>query len=199
MKLSKNMNIYLIRHGESTSDTKNKYDGDYDDHLTENGLEDAKTIAKKLNEKNIEIVFTSPKIRSRETSKIISDALSCKTSVMDNLAEQDIYGAYLELGKNQPEEEYRRLGEILVNRDNVVEGSETYKDFKERVVKCFLDITHQSFENVAIVTHGGPIRCIFREILALGEFKKIGNGAIIELKQEGSVLSVVNMDNAILK
>ena len=193
------MNIYLIRHGESTSDTKNKYDGDYDDHLTESGLQDAKTIAKKLNRSNIEVVFTSPKIRAHETSKIISDALGCKTSVMDDLAEQDIYGAYLELGKNQPEEEYRRLGEILVNRDNVVEGSETYKDFKERVIKCFFGITHQSFENIAIVTHGGPIRCIFRDILSLGEFKKIGNGAIIELKKDSYAFSVVNMDNAILK
>ena len=193
------MNIYLIRHGESTSDTKNKYDGDYDDHLTESGLQDAKTIAKKLDGSNIDVVFTSPKIRTRETSKIISDALGCKISVMDDLAEQDIYGAYLELGKNQPEEEYRRLGEIFVNRDNVVEGSETYKHFKERVIKCFFNITNQPFENIAIVTHGGPIRCIFREILALGEFKKVGNGAIIELKKEGSILSVVNMDNAILK
>ena len=193
------MNIYLIRHGESTSDTKNKYDGDYDDHLTKNGLQDAKTIAKKLNGSNVDVVFTSPKIRACETSKIISDALGCETSTIDDLAEQDIYGAYLELGKNQPEEEYRKLGEILVNRDNVVEGSETYKNFKERVVRCFFDITHQSFENIAIVTHGGPIRCIFREILALGEFKKIGNGAIIELKKEGSVFSVVNLDNAVLK
>ena len=194
-----NMNIYIIRHGESTSDTKNKYDGDYDDHLTENGLQDAKTIAKKLNGKNIEVVFTSPKIRACETSKIISDALSCRTSVMNDLAEQDIYGAYLELSKNQPEEEYRKLGEILMNRDNVVEGSETYKHFKERVIKSFFDITNQPFENITIVTHGGPIRCIFREILSLGEFKKIGNGAIIKLKKEGSMLSVVNMDNAILK
>ncbi|MFA6273016.1 MAG: histidine phosphatase family protein [Candidatus Paceibacterota bacterium] len=193
------MNIYLIRHGESTSDIKNKYDGDYDDRLTESGLQDAKIIAKKLNGSNIEVVFTSPKIRARETSKIISEVLGCKTSIVDDLAEQDIYGAYLELGKNQPEEEYRRLGEILVNRDNVVEGSETYKNFKERVIKCFFDITHQSFENIAIVTHGGSIRCIFREILTLGEFKEIGNGAIIELKKEGSALSVVNMDHAILK
>ena len=51
------MNIYLIRHGESTSDVKNKYDGDYDDHLTESGLQDAKEIAKKLDGKNIEVIF----------------------------------------------------------------------------------------------------------------------------------------------
>ena len=192
------MNIYLVRHGESASDVKKKYDGDYDDHLTESGLQDADTIVKKLSGHDIEVVFTSPKIRARETSKIISDALYCKTFIIDDLAEQNIYGAYLELDKNQPEERYRKLGEILANQDNIVDGSETYKNFKERIIRCFSDITHQSFETIAIVTHGGPIRCIFREILGLGEFKNIGNGAIIELKKEKSILSVVNIDNAVL-
>lgn len=196
---SSNMNIYLIRHGESTSDVKEKYDGDYDDHLTENGLRDAQALAEKLSGKGIEVVFMSPKIRARETAEVISDALRCKTIVADGLAEQDIYGAFLELGKNQPEEEYRRLGEILVNRDNMVEGSETYKDFKGRIIQSFLDITEQSFETIAIVTHGGPIRCIFREMLGLGEFQSIGNGAIIQLRKEGSALSVVNLSNAVLK
>lgn len=193
------MNIYLIRHGESTSDVKEKYDGDYDDHLTENGLKDAKTLAEKLSGKGIEAIFTSPKIRARETAEVISDTLQCKIIVENSLAEQDIYGAFLELGKNQPEEEYRRLGEVLVNRDNVVEGSEVYKDFKARIIKSFSDITQQPFETIAVVTHGGPIRCIFREILALGEFQKIGNGAIIQLKKEWTVLSAVSLDNAVLK
>ena len=40
----------------------------------------------------------------------------------------------MELGKNQPEEECRMLGEILVNRDNVVDGSETYKDFMAQYI-----------------------------------------------------------------
>ena len=191
------MNIYIIRHGESTSDIKEKYDGDYDDHLTENGLRDAEIIAKKLSSKNIEAIFTSPKIRARETSKVISDALQCKTIVVDGLAEQDIYDAFIELGENQPEEEYRRLGEIMINRDNTIDGTETYKDFKERILQSFTEITNQSFETIAIVTHGGPIRCIFREVLDLGEFQKIGNGAIIQLKKEESVLSVVSLDNAL--
>jgi broad specificity phosphatase PhoE len=37
---------------------------------------------------------------------------------------------------------------------------------------------------VAIVTHGGPIRCIFKEVLKLGELKKIGNGSIVLLEKD---------------
>ena len=88
------MNIYLIRHGESTSDTKNKYDGDYDDHLTDNGLKEAEIIARKLLDSKIQIIFSSSKIRAIETSEILKNALKCKMEVTENINEQDIYGAY---------------------------------------------------------------------------------------------------------
>jgi len=190
------MKIYLIRHGESTSDIKQKYDGDYDDHLTDRGLQEAEEIAEKLIGSKIQIIFSSSKVRARETSKILGDKLNCQVRVENDLNEQDIYGAYVKLGRNQPEEEYRKLGEILVNRENSVKGAETYSHFRDRIMRCFSNITGDNFETIAIVTHGGPIRSIFREILELGEFEKIGNGAIIELEKRGSNLLVVKMDNA---
>jgi broad specificity phosphatase PhoE len=193
------MKIYLIRHGESTSDIKQKYDGDYDDHLTGKGLQEAEEIAEKLIRSNIQIIFSSSKIRALETSKIIGEKFRCQITVIDDLTEQDIYGAYVQLGKNQSEEEYRKLGELLVNREHAVQGAETYKHFKDRIIRCFSKITSEKFKTIAIVTHGGPIRSIFREILILGEFKQIGNGAIIELEKKGSHLSVIKMDNANLE
>ena len=33
------MKIYLIRHGETTSDIEDRFGGDYDDHLTSHGVE----------------------------------------------------------------------------------------------------------------------------------------------------------------
>lgn len=193
------MMIYLIRHGESTSDIKQKYDGDYNDHLTQQGEQEAEIIAKKILDNKIEVIFSSPKIRATETSKLISDKLGCSISIIKDLSEQDIYGAFLELGKNQPEEEYRRLGEIMVNRNTVVEGAETYKHFKERVVNTFNKIASSNYHTIAIITHGGIIRCVFRDLLNLGEFKKIGNGAIIELEKSKLGFRLVNIDGAILE
>ncbi|EKE11214.1 MAG: hypothetical protein ACD_15C00121G0001 [uncultured bacterium] len=191
------MIIYLIRHGESTSDVKKQYAGDYDDHLTENGIADAKKIAGKLLSKSIQIIFSSPKIRGRETADIVRKELKCQAIIKEDLSEQDIYGAYTELGKNQPEEEYRRLGELLINQDNVIEGSETYSHFKNRIVGCFFEIVNSNYKYIAIITHGGPIRCIFREILKLGELKKIGNGSIIALEKNDLNFKVVEMDDAV--
>ena len=192
------MKIYLIRHGESTSDVKMKYDGDYDDNLTSKGIKEASVIAKKLSNSNIEIIFTSPKIRARQTTEILKSNLHCKIKVVNDLSEQDIYGAYPDLSRNQPEEEYRRLGEILADRNQTIEGVETYLHFKKRVIKSFSELTHQDFKVIAIVTHGGPIRTIFREILTLGELKKIGSGSIILLEKNKSNLQVVKMGGVTL-
>lgn len=192
------MKIYLVRHGESTSDIKQKYDGDYDDHLTKHGRKEAETIAKKLLDKKIEIIFSSSKIRAMETSAIISNKIGCQTKITINMAEQDIYGAFLELGKNQPEEEYRKLGEIIADQNTAVDGVETYEHFKKRVINSFNEIMNSKYNVVAIITHGGPIRCIFRDLLKLGELKKISNGAIIELEKNNSVFKVTNMGGVIL-
>jgi len=193
------MIIYLIRHGESASDVKEKYDGDYDDHLTENGKADAVKIAGKLSNNEIQIIFSSPKVRAKETADIVGRQLRCAAVIAENMAEQDIYGAYVDLGINQPEEEYRKLGELLVDRDNAVEGAETYAHFKDRVINCFSEITDSDYHTIAIITHGGPIRCIFREILKQGEFEKIGNGAIIKLEKNDSGFRVVEMSDAVLE
>lgn len=192
------MKIFIIRHGESTSDVKEKYDGDYDDHLTNKGLQEAEMIAKKLLDNKIQIIFSSSKIRAIETSEIIKNILKCKMAITEDINEQDIYDAYPKLSKNQPEEEYRRLGEIIANRDVAIEGVEAYSHFKNRVVGCFSKITNGDYQTIAIITHGGPIRCIFRDILKMGEFQKIGNGAIIELEKNNLDFTVTKIDGAIL-
>lgn len=193
------MKIYLIRHGESESDVKERYDGDYDDHLTEKGLKEAEIVANKLVDSGIRVIYSSDKIRAVETSDVLKDVLKCEVVISSDLGEQDIYGAFPELSKDQSEEEYRRLGEVIANRDIDFEGSETYLHFKKRVTEYFSTIVNSGSDIVAIVTHGGPIRCIFRDVLALGEFEKISNGAIIELQKSGSDFNVIKMDGAIMK
>lgn len=193
------MTIYLVRHGESTSDVKEKYDGDYDDHLTNKGLKEAKKIAEKLLDKQIQIIFSSSKIRSLETSKILKKSLGCEMIVLNDLAEQDIYGAFPNLSKDEPEEEYRRLGEILGNQEIKMTGVETYSHFKNRVIECFSKITKKDYNTIVIITHGGPIRCILREILKLGELKKITNGAIIEIEKNNLGFQMKKMDGIILR
>jgi broad specificity phosphatase PhoE len=190
------MKIYIVRHGESESDTKLRYDGDYDDHLTEQGKREAHEVAVKLRGKDIEQVFCSARLRAVETGEIICASLEgCSPlRIETDLQEQDIYQAFKEIAINQPEEEYRRLGEFMVNQDNAVEGVESYADFKQRVLTAFERLFSGPYQTIVIVTHGGPIRCLFRELLKIDGLKSIANGAIIELASQGRDLRFVRAD-----
>ncbi len=190
------MNIYLIRHGESESDIKQKYDGDYDDPLTPTGLQQAKEVAKNSLLQNIDAIYSSPKIRAQETAKIIQIEHNVPLHTLENLAEQDIYGAFLELGKDQPEEEYRKLGEVLVNKDTAYDGAETYQVFKDRILDVLKDLTSSPYNDIAVITHGGPIRCVFREIIKHTSIDSLGNGAIIKLSINEDNITVENLVNA---
>jgi broad specificity phosphatase PhoE len=52
---------------------------------------------------------------------------------------------------------------------------------------------------IAIVTHGGPIRCIVREVLRRGELKALKNGTIIELEKHSSGLEIISLDGTALE
>lgn len=190
------MTIYLVRHGESTSDIKQKYDGDYDDHLTDQGRLEAQIVADKLSNMGVAKIFTSTRIRAVETGKVIGASLGIPVVSLEQLCEQDIYNAFKTLGKDQPEEEYRRLGEIQITRNNAPKGTEAYEDFSERILQCFSSLMNDNNSTIIIVTHGGPIRCILRELAKISPQKKIGNGAIIELKKDGDMLALIDIDRS---
>ena len=193
------MKIYLIRHGQTTGDVEDRYGGDYDDHLTEYGQQQAKILAKKLTSKGIEVIFTSPRIRARETSEILKDALGCEVKTMDDIRERNAYGDLTGMIKAEAKEKYPEDVEKFKDYHNAVIGAEEYVPFKVRIINAFSEIINSNFKTVAIVSHGGPIRCLAREYLGLGELKYLGDCAIIGLSYDGERFVLQSIDNANLE
>ena len=54
-------------------------------------------------------------------------------------------------------------------------------------------VGNSGYKAVAIISHGGPIRFVFREILGIGEVK-IDDCGIAELTADGSFLQLVSLD-----
>jgi probable phosphoglycerate mutase len=192
------MKIYLIRHGQTTGDVEDRYGGDYEDHLTEGGREQARALAEKLRHSGIEIIFCSPKVRARETAEIVADAIGCRVEVVKDIRERNNYGALTGMVKQEAREKHPEHVEALKDRRHAVPGSEGYEPFGERVTNALDAITREPYRTVAILSHGGPISYIFREILKLGE-TKIDDCGFVELEKNGEQFSVVRMDGITLK
>lgn len=191
--------IYFIRHGETTGDIENLYGGDYDDHLTEKGQREARALGEKLKERGIQAVFTSPLLRAQETAAILNSHHDAPVKIDPKLKERNWYGELTGMNKEVAKEKFPDLVALLGNRYNTLPGGEAYDDFMKRISESLRKIcANEKSERVAVVSHGGVMRVLFREILKQGEID-FGNCAFAELNWDGGVLSVARLDGIILK
>ncbi len=190
------MKIFFIRHGETTGDVENRYGGDYNDHLTEKGKEQSAILAEQLKDKNIDVIFSSSLIRAQETSKFISEKIGCEIIIEPSLKERNQYGILTGMEKEEAKERYSELVELLKDKYNTIEGAETCENFSARITEVFHKITNDSqYDCIAIVSHGGPLRILFRDILKWGELKNpVGDCAFVQLEKNGEAFSWVSAE-----
>jgi broad specificity phosphatase PhoE len=175
------MKILLIRHGETTGDVEDRYGGDYDDHLTEKGREQLGETAKSLVGVQVDKIYSSSLIRAQESAGIINATLNTEIEFLDGLRERN-YGVLGGLTKAEALQKYPEAVELHKDSANTDPEGESQSDFTERVLKTFQSISYQSYDTIALVSHGGPIKVILRH-LDMPIPEKIGDGEIIEIDQ----------------
>lgn len=175
------MIIYLARHGQTTGDIESRYGGDYDDNLTESGRNQAEELAKKFSKFGIQQLYTSPKIRAKETAEIVSTHTQLKPQIVDDFRECNRYGVLTGLTKREAEKRFPKLAIKAQDPMNTVDGGERYPVFKKRILYALNSVVKPNKSVICIITHGGPIRLIFREVLNMGEIE-IGDCAFVKLE-----------------
>ncbi len=192
------MKIYLIRHGETTGDIEDRFGGDYDDHLTETGKKQAKELAQKLTGKHIEIIFTSPRIRAKETAEIVQRQLKAPLEIVEELRERNNYGVLTGLTKAEAKRkcpaDFEKIAKDKTYHN--VTGSESYAEIKSRSTKVFEKILSKNYQTIAIITHGGVISTYVREVLSKGKSVKLEDCAILEINKKGKTLTLNCFDKA---
>jgi len=159
-KTKKSGNKYfLMRHGESEGNLKGLVSAslEVDDDLTENGKKQVEESSIGLKDKKIDLIFSSPLERTKETAEIVCSVLGLdKANIIldDRLHEMTIPDyegkTWTEFRKDFPS--------TTENFYNIKEKNESYNDVKKRMMNFFYDInTKYSDKNILVVTHAGPI------------------------------------------
>jgi broad specificity phosphatase PhoE len=189
------MKMYLIRHGETTGDEEDRFGGDYDDCLSKAGEEQVKELVNKLKDKDIEIVYHSSLQRATQTAQAIEQELKIKIEELSDIRERNNYGELTGLTRKEAEEKFpEELEELQGNPIyHKLPHSEEYYGFAKRVINAFNQVSETEYETIAIVTHGGPIKAIFRELLGF-EIEGLCDCAIIEIEKDGHAFEIVGMD-----
>lgn len=154
------MKLFLIRHGQTTSNNQRIYVGQTDVPLTETGREQALAIRPVLEQFAFDRVYSSDLSRAIDTQEL---ALPFDDPIRTPLLREIDVGsaagmAYGEPFANMPEE-YRKNG------DYSIFGGEN-KEMACRRLRKFLDLLEaDSCENVAAFAHNGILNCMLRLVL----------------------------------
>ena len=159
-KTKKSGNKYFImRHGETTTNLRNLVSTiiNSGSHLTENGKRKTAMVGEFLKKERIDMIFTSPFNRAKETTEIVRKVL--------NLTENNIH-VDERLGEMQVKsyegkawtEYHNDFPKTVENFDKAKEGDESLKDVKRRVMSFLFEIEEKyKDKKILIITHGGPI------------------------------------------
>jgi broad specificity phosphatase PhoE len=202
--------IILIRHGETDWNSIYRIQGWIDTPLNNKGLSDSEKLADFLKTKNktIDCLYSSDLKRAYMTAEKISKAFNKSISINTGLREQklgEFEGKILtKLSHIQRKEFFNMKSSIsskIIKRYN---NYETYLLFKERIFKTFYDIINQTQYKpiIIIVTHGGVIKLIAKEIIKINDeddFYSIKNTSVTELLVNGKGIDLVLFnDNSFL-
>lgn len=188
------MIIYLIRHGQTTGDIENRYGGDYYDELTDEGEIQAHKLADKIANSGIQVILCSSLIRAQQTAKLVNTKLHCEIKTIENLKERNQNGVLTGMIREEAKLKYPELAEQVKDYRNQIEGAESYEAFVARIKKTIIEISNSSnYSTIGIVTHSGPIRVVFREILKDREID-IADCAYAVLNFDGHTLTLEARD-----
>ena len=158
--LSTPRNTYFaVRHGEAESNVGSYISSvsDAPDHLTEQGRVEAENAAQELSNYGINLIISSPFVRTRETAQLIQNALGLPNEAVlfdVRLGELDAKESH---GKSWSE--HFALYGAKINRFLTHQGTEeNYADVQARVMDLLYSLDDQyEGKTILIVSHGLPL------------------------------------------
>ncbi len=178
---------YVMRHGEAMSNAASVLEtkGDPNNHLTEKGKQQVIEALSYLKTLKVDVVITSPFVRTQETSQIISSMLEVPVVVEDGIREFDM-GDF----SGRPASEYLgHYGHDYLHYDTRPPNGETHREMMHRSMKALMSFEKKyQGKTILIVTHGGPARMMLAAGTLLTEEEV--------LQDEKEVITTLYLGNA---
>lgn len=161
--------ILLIRHGETAWNRSKIFRGVYDIPLNENGRSQAKHLAKALATRRIDIAYTSPLSRARETAQIVLEPHGVEAVVHEGLMDFN-YGHWTgledaEVARRWPKE---HSAWTTTPHEIRVSGGDTLQEVFERAFGLLGEIIHKhGKQTIALFAHRVVNKLLVLGMLAL--------------------------------
>ncbi len=177
--------FYIFRHGETDLNKQKRWQGSGMDYaLNETGVAQAQGLVEKLRDKGLDIIFSSPLKRARQTAEVVAEALDVPVEVQDDLREcfyGDAEGQLIaDLQCDVPE--------IVNNWSNPdywdirFPQGESKKEALDRVLNVLAKLAEGDFKTAGVAIHGGTMSAMLNHWHY--DFDKLANCAAFHLVYE---------------
>jgi probable phosphoglycerate mutase len=196
--------VLLVRHGETPWNREGRIQGWAPTGLTDRGREQARTVAGRIADRDVDRVVASDLRRAKETAREVVRATGAPVSFDRGWRERSlgVYQGLLaeDLWENHPEFGLLEVGYAAATV--TPEGGESIVDATERTLdawdRLLDDVTHD--ETVAVVAHGGPLRAVVADLRGLDVLEmllelEVDNCAVVEVAVDGDEPSLVGVDD----
>lgn len=189
MKL--NNKYYILRHGQSLSNVMgivSSWPEKFDNPLTKKGKQEIEKAAEYLKDKNIDLIFSSDLLRTRQTADIVANSLGVKPEFDIRLREIN-FGSMNEKPIKEWYDYFSTEEEKIAKSPG---GAENYQDVSKRMHDFLKELDEKfSKKNILIISHQSPLSLLEWQVEGLSiaegikEFPektgRIKNGEVREL------------------
>jgi broad specificity phosphatase PhoE len=159
--------LLLARHGESDWNRSKRWQGFADRPLTDLGRQQAQELADRLDDTELDAVYSSDLRRARDTAEAVARRKGLEVRTTPDLREVDV-GSWSGLTRAEAEARFPEAYARWLEGGEGWEDGETYQQLEDRVVRAIRNIAaEQEGGRVLVVAHGGTIRAVHAAALGV--------------------------------
>ena len=194
------MKLILVRHGETTGNSSERYWGATDLALSDTGIGQARRLRRRLSRETIDAVYSSDMQRAVRTAEEITRSRSLEITRCAELNEVD-FGSLEGLTIKEIQKQYPEFYQSWLEWNTGLRfpGGESVSDVRMRVSSFTERLKlHSSEDTVLVVAHAGTLRMFICHLLdlPLPFWRKLrlelASVSVIELTAPGAVLTCLN-------
>lgn len=156
--------FYIFRHGQSEFNAQGVLQGHLESPLTDLGRQQARSLANKIRQWNIQHIASSHLGRAQQTAQICAQALGVSHSVVPGLAERQL-GCWQGQALNdlpefaQFQQHCYQATSLLPGNDNGY--GETTATVRQRMQTILYQLANQHLgKNILMISHGDALACL---------------------------------------
>ncbi len=163
------MKVYFVRHAESHSNVSRIHDVP-EVGLTETGMIQARTVAKRFKKIDIDVILSSHYLRAEQTALIINKVAK-KEVVFTELLKEAVIPSEIIGKKTDSDDVLAVRHEMRSHRSEEnwhYSDEENFFDVRNRAIRALEYLRHQECEKMLVVTHGTFLRMLIG-VMMLGD------------------------------